>query len=98
MFFPSTPTSVRSRRTCSASPSTTRWQAGVQMDRTDASFYPANGFIARDVLGTRGSSAFVSYNREYDRGSALRRVDASLTYGQRDNLTGLLQSRNLSIY
>jgi hypothetical protein len=54
------------RLTLSAGYQTNRWQAGVQTDRTDASFYPANGFIARDVLGTRGSSAFVSYNREYD--------------------------------
>jgi len=86
------------RLNLSLSHDTDNWHAGVRTDQTDTSFYPASGFIAQDVLGTRGTSAYLSYNREYDEGSPLRRADLSVTYGERDTVTGLLQSRSLSIY
>jgi hypothetical protein len=72
-------------------------QAGVWWDRTDAGFFPADGFIAADALGTRGNAAYWSYYREYAQGP-FRSLDAHVNYNQRDTLTGLLQNRSLSVY
>lgn len=73
------------------------WQAGVGLDRTGKGFLPADGFIAGDLLGTQGGGAYLSYGRTYAAGP-LRRVDSSVSYSLRETLTGLLQSRKLSLY
>lgn len=77
------------------------WQAGGNVDRIDKDYFPANGFIAGDTLGTRGRSLFWSYYRDYDTGAgrgALRNLSANVSYGQRHTRTGLLQSRPFSTY
>ena len=68
------------------------WQAGVGLDRTAKGFLPADGFIAGDLLGTRGRSAFLSYSRAYA-GGPLRRANGSICLVERDTLTELLQLR-----
>jgi hypothetical protein len=71
-------------------------QYGVSATRTGQYFFPADGFINGDRLGTAGGSAYVSYSREYaDRW--YRVAQGSLSYSARDTLSGLLQSRSVSV-
>ena len=71
------------------------WSASVAFQNTDKGFFPANGFIADDVLGTRGWSTSLGYGRQYGDGM-FRSLEGYVSYGQRDTHTGLLQNRNLS--
>jgi hypothetical protein len=73
------------------------WQAGIGFNRTDEGFFPANGFILQDSLGTREGSAFISYYREYASGP-FRRLNGSVSFSKRDTLKGLLQRRDTSVY
>jgi Domain of unknown function (DUF5916)/Carbohydrate family 9 binding domain-like len=75
----------------------THWSVGTAFDHIAEDFFPANGFIAGDVLGTRGGSLYTSYYRDFAEGH-LRSINGSLTYGWRDTLSGLLQRRNTSFY
>ncbi len=76
---------------------TAYWQSGVTYDQTDVGFFPANGFIKGDLLGTRGGTGFIGYYQEYPR-SWIRYASGSVTYEVRDTFTRLLQRRQLSIY
>ena len=73
------------------------WQAGVGFDRTEKGFFPADGFVAADSLDTRGSTAFVSYNRAYS-GGPFHSLNGSATYEERATLSNLLQRRKTSVY
>ncbi|MBW3622437.1 MAG: hypothetical protein KY468_03395 [Armatimonadetes bacterium] len=73
------------------------WQTGIALDRTGLDYFPANGYIAGDTLGTQGKSAFVSYGKQYASGP-LYHFSGSLSYNHRDTLSGLSQSRNVSLY
>jgi hypothetical protein len=73
------------------------WHTGVSADRTDGGFFPANGVIAGDLLGTEGLNAYVSYGREYPEGR-LRRLDGSASFTARETATDLVQRRDLSLY
>src|SRR5260370_41092838 len=44
---------------------TPHMQLGVNAGRTGQHFFPADGFIPGDELGTIGGSAYASYSREY---------------------------------
>jgi hypothetical protein len=73
------------------------WYSGAWMDRTDTGYFPANGFIATDVVGTTGQGAYGGYNRGFGEGW-LRYADASVTYDWRDTLGGVRQRETTSIY
>ena len=67
------------------------------MDRTDASFLAADGFVAADLLGTRAATGQVAIGRGFAKGW-LRRADTSVSFGERQTLAGVLQHQDLSIY
>lgn len=71
-------------------------QYGVSASRTGQFFFPADGFIAGDQLGTLTGSAYVSYQREYA-DHRLRTVGGNLGYSARNTLSGLLQNRNFFV-
>jgi hypothetical protein len=73
------------------------WYAGGWADQTDPEYFPANGFIADDVIGTEGRGAFGGYNRAFA-GDGIRRVDASASFDVRDTTSGLRQRQTTSIY
>lgn len=73
------------------------WQTGVAVQRTEPGFFPADGFIAQDSIGTLGGYAFFNYGREFANGP-FRRANASLSFAGRNTLSGLLQTRSLSLY
>lgn len=73
------------------------WYSGLWMDRIDTGYFPANGFIAADVIGTTGQGFYGGYNRGFGDGW-LRYADASLTYDSRDTVAGLRQRETASIY
>ncbi|MDQ3812353.1 MAG: carbohydrate binding family 9 domain-containing protein, partial [Armatimonadota bacterium] len=86
-----------SRRRLALNYFSTYWQSGVALEGTDRNFFPADGFIEDDSIGTRGGSVYLSHGRDYERG-LLRRFDVNLSYGQFDTVTGLSQSRSFSVY
>ena len=76
---------------------TAHWYSGAWMDHVDTGYFPANGFIAADVLGTTGQGVYGGYNRGFGEGW-LRYADASVTYDWRDAIGGLRQRETTSIY
>jgi hypothetical protein len=73
------------------------WYSGAWLDHVDTGYFPANGFIAADVIGTTGQGMYGGYNRGFGRGW-LRYADASVTYDSRDTIGGLRQRETASIY
>jgi hypothetical protein len=73
------------------------WYSGAWMDHIDTGYFPANGFIAGDLLGTTGQGLYGGYNRGFADGW-LRYADASVTYDARDTIGGLKQREMASIY
>ena len=73
------------------------WYSGGWADRTDAEYFPANGFIANDLIGTTGRGGYGGYNRAFADDWA-RRVDATVSYDVRDTTSGLRQRETASIY
>jgi hypothetical protein len=73
------------------------WYSGGWVDHTDPEYFPAEGFIAADLIGTDGRGAYGGYNRASGDGW-MRRADASVSYESRDTATGLRQRETASIY
>jgi hypothetical protein len=76
---------------------TSHWYSGAWADRTEATFLPANAYIASDVLGTSGHGAYGGYNRGFASGW-IRRANASVAYETRDIVAGPRQRETTSIY
>jgi hypothetical protein len=76
---------------------TPHWYSGVWADQTEATFLPANAYIAADLLGTSGRGAYGGYNRGFASGW-IRRANASVAYETRDILAGPPQRETTSIY
>jgi hypothetical protein len=72
-------------------------QVELSGDRTDASYFPANGLIASDLLDTRGARSELSLGRGFGNGW-IRRLDASASLTARDTSDGLLQRQEWSLY
>jgi hypothetical protein len=75
----------------------THWYSGGWIDHTDPQYFPAEGFIAADLIGTEGRGAYGGYNRASGDGW-MRRADASVSYERRDTATGLRQRETASVY
>ena len=75
----------------------THWYSGGWVDHTDPEYFPSEGFIAADLIGTDGRGAYGGYNRAAGDGW-MRRADASVSYEIRDTATGLRQRETASIY
>jgi hypothetical protein len=75
----------------------THWYSGGWVDHTDPEYFPSEGFIAADLIGTDGRGAYGGYNRASGDGW-MRRADASVSYERRDTATGLRQRETASIY
>jgi len=75
----------------------THWYTGGWFDSTAEDYFPANGFIAADLLGTMGRGAYAGYNRAFDEG-LFKRADASLSYDVRDTMNGLRQREMASLH
>lgn len=69
------------------------WSLGSTLDHYDRTFFPADGLINSDVIGTNGASAYVNYLRDYG-DSPIREINGSITRSIRRTLDGRLQRRN----
>jgi len=72
-------------------------QFGVTGDKVDRGYFPANGLIAGDLLGTQGLRPSVSLGRGFGTGW-LRRLDMSVSLNARQTRDGLLQRQERSLY
>ena len=73
------------------------WYAHGSADRVDAAFFPANGFIQGDLLGTEGTSVVLGHSQEYAT-SWLRRSNASISFVGRNTLSDLVQRRQVTAF
>jgi hypothetical protein len=73
------------------------WYTGGWADRTDRTFFAADGFLPGDVVGTSGLGAYTGYTRTSGQ-TWLRSTDASVSYQVRDTLGGLKQREAASVY
>lgn len=69
------------------------WSLSTTVDRVDRAFFPADGLIAADLIGTRGASAALSYYRDFGP-AALRELSGSITHSERYTEDGRLQRRD----
>ena len=73
------------------------WYTGGWADRTDPTFFAADGFLPGDVIGTSGVGAYTGYTRTSGQ-TWLRSTDASVSYQVRDTMSGLKQREAASVY
>jgi hypothetical protein len=69
------------------------WATGVDLDRYDTNYAPANALLQSDRPGTRGTKAFLYYGREKT-GGISRAVQGDLSFTYRETEDGELQARN----
>jgi hypothetical protein len=58
-------------------------------------YFPANGLIKQDLIGTEGVRPFVNYYRDFG-DKAIRELNIYVTGSDRETLDGLLQTRSWS--
>jgi hypothetical protein len=73
------------------------WYTGGWADRTDQSFFAADGFLPGDIVGTSGRGAYTGYTRTSGQ-AWLRSTDASVSMQVRDTVSGLRQRESASVY
>jgi hypothetical protein len=69
------------------------WTIGSLLDNYDRKFFPANGIIEEDIIGTRGANAYISYYRDSAAGQ-FRAVTGNLSRSIRYTDDGRSQRRN----
>jgi hypothetical protein len=74
-----------------------RWYSTAWVDYTDSEYFPADGFLAADVIGTSGHGAYGGYTRTFDR-AWMRQAGASVSFDARETTSGLRQRAMTSIY
>lgn len=76
---------------------TAHWYSAGWAEHTDAEYFPANGFLAGDVIGTSGQGAYGGYSRAFA-GAWMRRADASVSHEVRHTTEGLRQRETTSVF
>ena len=69
------------------------YEFGFPADYYDKEFFPANGLLKDDLVGTCGLNAWANYYREFA-GLPIKRIDWNVTLTGRDTISGLTQKRN----
>ena len=69
-----------------------RVSIGTTVDHYSVNFFPANGLIARDLLGTWGTKSYASYFQDIAEGP-LRTLSGDLAWSGRYTSDGLIQRR-----